>query len=90
MVSAKTAGKVKPSTAEASKKSKKKSNKSANKHDDPFAVDGRVWKTVDVGDELLVGAEHGGFMGLEVCVACACWLCYGLCAHPSMLSYIGA
>lgn len=33
---------------------------------DPFATEGRSWKPVQVGDELLVGAEDFGFMGLEV------------------------
>jgi hypothetical protein len=27
---------------------------------------GQGWKTVDVGDELLLGAEESGFAGLEV------------------------
>lgn len=68
MVSAKrvTADKVKASTAASKSKKPTKNRPKASKIDDPFAVDGRAWKTVDVGDELLVGATQGGFMGLEV------------------------
>lgn len=52
------------------------------------------WKSVDVGDEFLLGAEEGGFAGLEVLedytilndMQPTAGVCFQRCTHASVLA----
>lgn len=69
------------------RKPAKKAKEAVKKDGTPASLDGRMllgaegWTQVDVGDEVLVGASEGGFMGLEVrrcplhvVFMLACWM----------------